>query len=154
MAQTRFRRASSCRFIMSGGAFACRSVSKLCLSRPPIRRSSAMALRSRCAASLPPKKRRRIYSDKDSPAISACSMRRVFSLSVTRIVTHFRAALRPPSSVFLSFMPWPLECEKRSAEQSGSPEGVSLLAGWGCGVAPPPSCHEEPTSCSGEIVGR
>ena len=123
-------KASSCLSKTSGGVLACRSVSKLCLSNPPMRLNSAMVFKSVWAAILPPKKRRRIYSDRDSPAISVCSVRRVFSLSVTRMVPHFRAALRPPSSVFLSFMPWSLECEKRSVEYLGSPEGVSLLAGW------------------------
>ena len=147
MAQTSFRRASSWRSRMSGGALACRSVSKLCLSRPPMRRNSATALRSVWATSgLPPKKRRRMYSDRDSPAISACSVRRVFSLSVTRIVTHCRAALRPPSSVFLFYLlaafVW-LEATRRAFRE---PCGLRPLAGWGLCVAQPPSCHEEPAS--------
>ena len=106
MAHVRFRRASSCLSKTSGGALACRSVSKLCLSNPPIRLNSAMVFKSVWAAILPPKKRRRIYSDRDSPAISACSMRRVFSSAVTRRVSRMLAAYLPPPFVpFLPLMP-------------------------------------------------
>ena len=109
MAHVRFRRASSCLSKTSGGALACRSVSKLCLSNPPIRLNSAMVFKSVWAAILPPKKRRLMYSDRDNPAISACSVRRVFSLSVTRMDTYIRAAVRPSPSFFLPFMSYAFE---------------------------------------------
>ena len=139
MDQTRFRKASSCFSRISLGALACRSVSKLCLSRPPIRLSSATVLRSVCATSgLPPKKRRRMYSDSDSPAISACSTRRVFSLSVTRIVTYFRAALRPPSSVFPSFMSFAFglrEAKCRAVRESRGRQPSGRMGLW-CSTTP------------------
>ena len=151
MAHVRFRRASSCLSKTSGGALACRSVSKLCLSNPPIRLNSAMVFKSVWAAILPPKKRRRIYSDRDNPAISACSVRRVFSSTVTRRVIRILAACRLPSCLFCLSCLLPLECEKRSAEHFGSPEGVAFWQDGSC-VLQLPSCHEEPASCSGQIV--
>ena len=115
MAHVRFRRASSCLSKTSGGALACRSVSKLCLSNPPIRLNSAMVFKSVWAAILPPKKRRRMYSDRDNPMISAYSVRRVFSSATTRRErererereSRMLAAYLPPSFVpFLPLMPF------------------------------------------------
>lgn len=122
MAHVRFRRASSCLSKTSGGALACRSVSKLCLSNPPIRLYSAMVFKSVWAAILPPKKRRLMYSDRDNPAISACSMRRVFSSTVTRRVSRMLAVYLPPPFVpFLPLMPFAFgmrEAKRRAFRES------------------------------------
>ena len=75
-------------------------------------------------------KRRLMYSDRDNPAISACSVRRVFSLSVTRMVTHFRAAVRPSPSFFLPFMSYAFEMREAKRRAFRESRGRSLLAGW------------------------
>ena len=68
---------------------------------------------------LPPKQSRRIYSETEIPAASACLASLSFSSALSRKVR--RASKRPlpllSSSILSSFS---LECEKRSAERSES----------------------------------
>ena len=64
---------------------------------------------------------------------------------------YWRHTCRPPSCLFCLSCLLPLECEKRSAEHSGSPEGVAFWQDGSC-VIQLPSCHEEPVSWSGQIA--
>ena len=68
---------------------------------------------------LPPKQSRRMYSDTEMPAASACRISLSFSSALIRKVR--RASKRPlPLLSSSSLSSFSLECEKRSAERSES----------------------------------
>ena len=149
MAQTSFRKASSCRFIMSGGAFCLPKRLEVVLEQAadPVQFRDGVQVEMRGKPA----------SEKTPPHIFRQGQPGGFRLlRETRLFPFgdadrhpFPRALRPLSSVFPSFMPWPWNARSEAPSIRES-RGRSPLQDEGLSVAQPPSCHEEPATSLGK----